>query len=137
MAANVAPIFPLTPRVSWGATALATANTAKDGTGTVLLVWTAGTYGSLLDFMRVRAIGTNTATVLRVFINNGADPTVAANNVLFTEKTIDATTLSEVAELADFTISLGMGLPANYRIYVAIGTTVAAGLRVCVVGGDY
>ncbi len=136
MAANTAPIFPDTPKLSWGTT-LATANTAKDGTGTVVLIYTSGSDADRLDYVRVRALGTNTATVLRLFINNGSDPTVATNNVLFTEKTIASTTLSEVAELAETTIALDLGLPAGYRVYATIGTTVAAGLRVSAVGGAY
>lgn len=137
MPANTSPIFPLTPKVSWGATALATANTAKDGTGTVLPVFTAGSNGSRVDYLKVRAIGTNVATVLRVFINNGSANSTPANNVLFMERTIAATTLSEVAELADVYIPLDISLPAGYVVNVTIGTTVAAGLMVSAVGGDY
>ena len=47
-------------------------NTAKDGTGTVLTVFTAdSTNGSYLSTLSFRAAGTNVATVARVFINNG------------------------------------------------------------------
>jgi hypothetical protein len=137
MAANTNPVFPLTPKISWSGL-LQTANTAKDGTGTVELVATAhATNGSRLDYLRVRAVGTNVATVLRVFINNGSDPTVAGNNVLFTEATIAATTLSEVAALTEYTIPLDLPLPPGYRVYCAIGTTVAAGLRITAVFADY
>jgi len=38
MAANTAPIFSIAGDVEWGPTAITTANTAKDGTGTVLTV---------------------------------------------------------------------------------------------------
>ncbi len=136
MAANTIPIFPLSPKVSW-ATTLQTANTAKDGTGTVVTVVTAGADGARIDYLRVRATGTNTATVLRVFINNGADPTVATNNALFTEATIAATTLSEVAALAETTIALDLALPPGYKLTCTIGTTVAALLQVSCVYGDY
>ena len=63
MPANITPIFPLTPKVSW--TTLTTANTAKDGTGTVGTCYTAGTNGARVDYLKVRALGTNVATVLR------------------------------------------------------------------------
>ena len=75
--------------------------------------------------------------MLRIFINNGSDPTVAANNVLFTEATIAATTLSEVAALADNTIQLDLVLPAGYKLTATIGTTIAALLKVSAVYGDY
>jgi hypothetical protein len=135
MPANTTPIFPLVPKVSFAK--LQTANTAKDGTGTVASVFTAGANGSRIDYLKVRALGTNVATVLRVFINNGSDPTVAANNTLFIEQTIAATTLSEVAALADNIVTLDLSLPAGYVLNCTIGTTVAAGLMVTAVGGDY
>lgn len=145
MAANTNPIFPLTPNVSWGN--VLTANTAKDGTGTVVTVFTAGVNGSKIDQIKVRALGTNVATVMRFFVNNGQANTTAANNSLIHETTIAATTLSEVAALTDndITVAKNTGevavpipyLPAGYKINVTIGTTVAAGLQVTVHGGDY
>lgn len=138
MAANTAPIFPLVPSIQWHTAALVTANTAYDGTGTVNTVFTAdATNGSRVDYLKVRAIGTNVATVLRVFINNGATQATAANNTLFMERTIPATTISAVAETADIYIPLDLSLPAGYVVNVTIGTTVAAGLRVTAVGGAY
>lgn len=135
MPANINPIYPLTPKVSWGE--LLTANTAKDGTGTVTTVFTAGANGARVDYLKVRAKGTNVATVLRIFINNGSDPTVATNNALVLDYTIAATTNSETASLADNLITLDMSIPAGYKITCTIGTTVAAGLVVTAFGGDY
>jgi len=144
MPANTSPIFPLTPNVSWGT--LATANTAKDGTGTVVTLFTAGASGSRIDQIKVRALGSNVATVLRLFVNNGVDPTTATNNSLIHETTIAATTLSETSELADNDILITKGdfvfapipfLPAGYKITATIGTTVAAGLQCTIHGGDY
>jgi len=133
--ANINPIYPLTPKVSWGQ--IATANVAKDGTGTVVTVFTAGANGARVDYLKVRAKGTNVATVLRIFINNGSDPTVADNNALVLEQTIAATTNSETASLADNLITLDMSIPAGYKITCTIGTTVAAGLVVTAFAGDY
>ena len=135
MPANTTPIFPLTPKISWGV--IATANTAYDGTGTVVSVFTAGANGSRIDYLKARAKGTNVATVLRVFVNNGADPTVATNNALFMERTIPATTISAVAETQDVVVPLDLSLPVGYKINITIGTTVAAGLVITAIGGDY
>ncbi len=135
MPANVEPIFPLTPVVSWGT--VATANTAKDGTGAVVTVFTAGVNGARLDYLKVRALGTNVATVLRVFINNGSDPTVATNNALFLDQTIAATTNSETAQLVDNIVTMDLSLPAGYKITCTIGTTVSAGLVITACGGNY
>jgi hypothetical protein len=146
MTANVQPIFPLTPKVSWGT--VTTANTAKDGTGTVVTVFTAGVNGARIDQIKVRALGTNVATVMRFFVNNGSVNTTAANNSLAHEVTIAATTLSETSALADNDITINKDggartevpipyLPAGYKLNVTIGTTVAAGLAVTVWGADY
>lgn len=136
MAANNAAIFPAKGKIQWGT--VTTANTAKDGTGTVVTIFTAdATNGSRLDTIKVRALGTNVATVLRIFINNGSTNATAANNSLYYDITIAATTNSETAALVDTEIPMDLVLPAGYKINITIGTTVAAGLQVTAVGGDY
>jgi hypothetical protein len=137
MAANTAPIFSRLPDVQWSSPITA-ANTAKDGTGTVNTVFTAdATNGGRVEKLKVRPLGTNVATVLRVFINNGSTNATAANNVLYTEATIAAATLSEVAALADTEIALNLALPAGYKLNVTLGTAIAAGVAVTAVGGKY
>lgn len=149
MAGNTTPIYSRVGDIQWGAAdgdggaagPLKTANTAKDGTGTVLTIFTAdATNGGRVDRISIRAVGTNVATVLRVFVNNGSTNATIANNTLVTEITCPATTLSEVAALADVTISgtpFPLTLPPGYKLLVTIGTTVAAGLRVTAYGGKY
>ncbi len=136
MAGNTAPIFPKKGNIGFGT--VASANTALDGTGTVVTVFTAdGTNGSRLDSIRVRAAGSNVVTVLRIFINNGSTNATATNNTLLYEATIAATTLSQVAAQIDNTILFGIAIPAGYKINITIGTTVSAGLAVTGIGGDY
>jgi hypothetical protein len=143
MAANTIPIYSKAGQIAFSAL-IQTANTAKDGTGTMSLIFTAGADGARVERIRARAIGTNVATVLRIFINNGSDPATAGNNVLYAEKTLAATTLSEAAELAlnelptttDPT-AFPLVLPPAYRLYACIGTTVAAGIRVTAIGSTY
>lgn len=137
MAINTTPAFPAMGRVEWGTTALTTANTAKDGTGTVLTVYTGeATDGSWVKSMVWQPAGTNIASVGRVFINNGSTNATAANNIYFAQITLPATTNSEVAALFTPTVPLGFWLPPGYKLNVTIGTTVAAGYYVSVVGGD-
>lgn len=144
MSANNNPIFPLTPKASWGK--VTAVNAATDGTGTTVEVFAAGVNGAKIDQIKVRALGTNVVTVLRLFVNNGSTPTVAANNTLIHEETIAATSLSQVAALVDKDILIAKGqeyvcpipyLPAGYKILASVGTAVAAGLQVTVHGGDY
>lgn len=142
MATN--PIFPAVPRAYW--TTLTAGTTYKDGTTYANIGFTAGGNGARIDQIKVRALGTNTATVLRLYVNNGSGTTTAGNNSLIHETTIAATTVSETSALADNDILIVKGadsvppipyLPPNYRILATIGTTVAAGLQLTIHGGDY
>jgi len=123
-------------QIQWAAALLATAVTAKDGTGGATLVFTAdAARGSFVRFLRLKPAGTNIATAFRVFVNNGSDPTVATNNVYFADLTLPATTLTEVAGQPDMELLIGVGLPPGYRLYATLGTTVAAGWYVSAVAG--
>jgi hypothetical protein len=135
MAANTAPIFPNEPKAGWAL--LTTANTAVDGTGTVSTIFTAGADGAFVQEVRALPKGTNVASVLRVFLNNGSDPTTAANNTLFAEKTLPATTLTQDAEQTLQTITINRAIPAGHKLNVTIGTSVAAGWHVTAICGDY
>lgn len=138
MAANYKPVFTRTPDYQWGTTALTAANTAKDGTGTVLTVFTAdATEGGMVGVLTVRAAGTNVATVLRVFLNNGSTNGTPANNVLIAEITLPATTLSEVAAQPEIALALNRRLPPGYKINCTLGTAIAAGVYISVEGGKY
>ena len=159
MAANIDPIFALTPNFGVAGVLLTTAMTntkAFDGTETagtsMALVYTAGTNGSRLDRIKVRltstagatASGTTNATLVRFWFNNGSANTTASNNILFAEVAIPATTVTalDTAAQAEYVIdgSVIPTLPASYKLYA--GTTVAAGGTNCAVGvaafgGDY
>lgn len=150
MPANTQPIFPLTPKVSWGK--LTTANTAMDGTGTVVELFIAGTNGSRIDQIKVRPLcdsatqSSNVATVLRLFINNGSTNATVANNSLAHETTIASEAHDADGALDDYVITVVVGsetrcpipyLPAGYKILATVGTTISAGIQVTVHGGDY
>lgn len=147
MAQNTSPVFPLapvTPFVSGApanaATPGVTANTTKDLTsGTIYgpILTAKAVDGTRVDYIKVRPLGTNTQTVLRIFINNGGATTTATNNTLFIERTLSSTTVSETAEQADIIVSLNISLPAGFRLYATFGTATAAGFHLTAVGGDY
>lgn len=138
MAANTAPIFPRTPQVEWAQPVLA-ANTTTDLTsGTIYQVFAAdATEGSRVDYLQIMALGTNVATVARVWINNGATTATAANNVMHKNITLPATTVSQTAQLTEQQVNLDLSLPPGYKLYVTLGTAVAAGYGVTAVGGKY
>lgn len=139
--ANFQPIFPITPKVQYST--ITAANTAKDGTGTVVTVFTAGANGSRVDAIKVVPQGTNVATVLRTFVNNGATNATATNNILYQETAFGATTVTEVAAQTVTILKFNgderepLSLPAGYKLNITLGTAVAAGLAVTVIGGDY
>lgn len=137
MTVNTTPIFTKTGSIQFPAAAISAANTARDGTGTVATVFTAGDDGAFVQRLVARSNGTNTTTVLRLFINNGADPAVAANNSLINEMTLPATTASEVAGLPPYEMPLNFALPPGYRLMCTLGTAVAAGYQLTVFGGSY
>jgi hypothetical protein len=144
--ANTSPIYTATPKANWGsadgnggtAGPLKTANTNMDGTGTVLTVFTAdATNGSYVFKLRARPAGNNVLTVLRIFINNGSTNATLANNVLYDELTLSATTATANAALPAFELPLNIPLAPGYKINVTIGTSVSAGYFVSVIGGDF
>ena len=135
MPANTNPIYPVNPVIGMGT--IATANTAKDGTGTVVTLFTAGANGGRVDKIKVRSTGAAVQTVLRVFLNNGSTNATATNNTLYMERTIPASTLSETTEQLDTAVVMDVALPAGWKINCTIGTTVAAALALTCEGGDY
>lgn len=141
MPANISPIFSAKGAIQWSPTNVITANTAKDGTGTVSTVFTGNAAGNnagnFVQKLIVRSLGTNVATVLRVFVNNGSANSTSANNILIGEMTLSATSLSEVSALPEYVLPLNFALPAGFKINCTIGTTVAAGFAVSAIGGEY
>ena len=136
-ALNTQPIFTASADTQWSVSAV-TANTTKDLTsGTIYLVFTASSSGGYVQRLRFRALGTNVATVARVFINNGSTNATQANNVLWDEVSLPATTVSETSALATYEVPLNFALPASYRLYVTLGTGVAAGYSITCIGGKY
>lgn len=149
MAANTNPRFTLVGvNSSDSATAMAPTLTtaANDYTGATAthnkLVFTAdSTNGSRLCGLRFKAIGTNTASVARIFINNGSANTTASNNSFIGEQSLPSTTATSTSATADIDYYFAGGyidMEPSFRIYVGLGTTVAAGWVVTpILGGDF
>ena len=145
MAANTAPIYSIKGSVqSDNSTGMAPTLTtaAADYTGATATnnkqVWAAdATNGGFIQKIRFKAIGTNTASVGRIFINNGSANTTATNNTFIGEVSLPATTATNTAATADIDYPMNMALPAGFKIYVGLATTVAAGWTVTGIGGSY
>lgn len=136
MAAGQAPIFVATPKIS-GITTGTSANTNKDGTGTVATVITAGANGSKLDRVFIQHMGSNVATVLRFFVNNGSSNATPANNFLIHEEVFSAWTNSETGASTSTVWCANLVLAAGYKLNVVTATAIASGFMVCGEGGDF
>jgi len=144
MAVNTAPIYSIKGDVSAndGTTMPANITTATgDYTGVSAnhaLVHTADDMsGSYVRKLKFVAAGTNVATVARIYINNGSAQTTATNNTLFGQLSLPATTATNTAATSELEYPLDLALPPGFRIYVGLGTTVAAGWSVTCIAGQY
>ena len=139
MPSNTTPIFSKAGDIQWNDASIVTANTTTDlTTGTSYLIFTAdATNGGYIQKLRIRPLGTNVATVLRVWINNGSTTGTAINNVLYDEVSLAISTASQTSALALYELPLNFALPLGYRIYVTIGTGVSAGYDVTAIAGKY
>ncbi len=135
MAANTSSIWPKTPGNGYGT--VATANTAMDGTGTVVTIATAGSEGAALEDVIAAHLGTNIATVIRFFLNNGSTNATASNNILIGEITMPANTLSQVAASIIQKWFANRKLKPGYKVNATIGTTIAAGVGLSSWFGDF
>jgi hypothetical protein len=89
MAANTAPVFTDTPHM--GLVMINTANTNRDGTGSLGDVITGTTDGTRVDRVVIKAGGTTTNGMVRVYLYNGT------NTMLWDEVFVPAITASNTA----------------------------------------
>jgi hypothetical protein len=143
MAANTNPIFSISGDItsdSVSAMSPTLTTAAADYTGISAnnkLVLTVGANGGFVNKLRFKAIGTNVATVARVYFNNGSTNGTAANNGFFGEISLPATTASATAATIEVDYPINVALNGGFKIYVGLGTTVAAGWVVTGVNGHY
>lgn len=139
MAANTAPIFTLTPNCP--VVAVAAANTARDGSGSLVTLFTAGADGSRIEsitFTSAQATAAaSSAMVGRVFLTDNA----GANPRLISEVAIATATASNTAVGAVATITFTDGLIIPTGCIVKVAQSVYAGvedqMHVLAQGGDY
>jgi len=144
MPGNTDPIFSKIGEVSKddGTTFAGTIITATGDytgvSGNHQLVFTAdANNGGYIQKLRFKAIGTNVATVARIYLNNGSTNGTAANNVFYGELSLPASTATNTASTGDIEYPLELALPPGFKIYVGVATTVAAGWICTAVGGQY
>ncbi len=123
------PNYAATPRC--GLAAISTANTARDGTGTLGTVLTAGSSGSRIDTIVVQATVTTTEGMVRLFVHDGT------NARLWREVEVSAITVS--ATVAGFREEIALDqpllLPNGYSLRAAPHN--AESFNVIAIGGDF
>ena len=115
---------------------ISTANTNRDGTGTIGTVLTAGASGSRIDAIDIKATGTTTAGMIRLFVHNGTTAYLLTE-VPVLAITPSSTTPSWEAQLNTNSMSqvLPIILPTGYSLRAA--TNNAETFNVIAVGGNF
>jgi len=127
MSAN--PSFASTPIA--GAVSISTANTNRDGTGTLGDLHTAGEGGSRIDLIRVVASGTTTAGVVRVFYDDGS--TVFLLKELLVEAVTPGT--AEEVFVVEWIPTVPLIVEPTHELKVS--THKAEGFNVFAIGGGF
>ena len=131
MAANTLPIFPVAARV--GVANISSASAIRTTTGVTGLtsLFVAGTNGSRVDRIRVKATATTTAGMVRIWIYSGS-----GNAQLLFEIPVSAVTPSATLASFETYINVAMeNLPTGYTLYAT--TEKAEAFNVMAFGGDW
>lgn len=131
MSANINPIFTLIPHV--GCAAISTANTTRDGTGTIGTVFTAGSNGSRIHRITIKATVTTTAGIVRLFLHDGS------NYFLWREVLVTAATPSGTVIAYEWIWEMPdeKSLVLNNNWSLRASTNNAENFNVIAEGGDY
>jgi hypothetical protein len=123
-----------TPKVGVGQ--ISTANTNRDGTGTIGTVFTAGANGSRIDMIDVQATATTTAGMVRLFVHDGTTAFLMAE-LPVTAVTPSATAPAYGQQLNTNTMTyfLPIVLPTGYSLRAS--TNNAESFNIIAVGGDF
>jgi len=122
-----APVFASTPKL--GTAAISTANTNRDGTGTIGTVLTAGASGTKINEIRIEASAATTAGIVRLFIFDGT------NTRLFYEQLVAAITPSASVKVFESTLLFdNLVLPTGHQLRAS--THNAEAFNVFALGAD-
>lgn len=138
MAANIAPVFPLTPVIGITSLASPTALTTRakiTGTTGLTQLTPTSTNGKKISMITVKATVTTVATQLCIWIYDGT------SSYIFDEFTIPVLATSTTAESYfisrnyESLLGASLVLPPTYQLFVSV--TVQQNMIVYAHGGDY
>ena len=116
-------------------TPVTVANTARDGSGTVELIYTvedAG--GTYVDRIVTTTLGTNAATESVVLISNGYGLTNPRNNAVLGNRQLTATTLGTALSTDIETFTVDAWCDEGTEFYALVHATQAAGRQFILYG---
>lgn len=120
-----------------GVAQVSTANTNRDGTGTLSTVYTAGASGSRIDALVVQATGTTTAGMVRFFISNDGGTTKRlVGEVSVTAATPSATVQAFSTTVTTGFMAKGLVMQANAILYASTEKAETFNI-VPVIAGDF
>ena len=123
-----------TPKVGVGQ--ISTANTNRDGTGTIGTVFTAGTNGSRIDMIDVQATATTTAGMIRLFVHDGTTAFLVAElPVVAVTPSATNPAYSQQLNTNTMTQFLPIVLPTGWSLRAS--TNNAEAFNVIAFGGDF
>ncbi len=132
MSAGTSAIFVTTPKAP--AVRIASANTARDGSGTLGTLYTAGSAGAFFKGFRYQAEGTTTVGVIRIFIQAAG----VGNFELKREMLVAAVTPSTTVEATSGEWYPAAGIMLGAGDVVKVGTHNAETFSCWLeAGGDY
>lgn len=133
MAQNLNPVFALTPRTA--IVQISTANTNRDGSGTLGTFFQAGPNGARLDCISIKATGTTTAGMIRLFLTKGG------STRLWKEIPVSAITPSGTVAAFEAVVEVSghddMPMVLEADTIVKVGTHNAETFNVIGQGGDF
>ena len=126
------PAFIATPKI--GAVTVSTANTGRDGTGTIPTVFTAGGSGSKINEVVLKATGDPADSVVTLFLHDGS------THFLFDEVDLGDPAAASTT-VTGYRLSRAydnLVLPSGWSLRAAITVALTAGvINVVALGGDF
>lgn len=125
------PSFAATPRI--GVASVSTANTNRDGTGTIATVFTAGSNGSKIEEIVVQATGDPADSIVTIFLHDGSNywlfDEIDLGNPAAASATVEAFRYSQTYA--------NLVLPNGWSIRAAITAALTSGVvNAFALGGD-
>ena len=134
------PQYTTTGNIGGSSLTTSTANSFDGASGTVGTCFTAGANGAFISFVKVKALGANSAAcIARFWLNNGGATTTASNNFLFGELVLPVVpAISATVPVYETSLPFNVAVPAGWKvIWLLSAAPTSAGWFATGVGGDY